>query len=251
MNKTLLTIDFDFFITESMLMDISHKESSFFIKDIWMTRSHLMDHLKCSDDLKNFCFKLSDVIDISDVDICHVSESHCYAANLCNDVKDIILFDAHHDCWPLDSSNHIECQNWITWHLKNNPRDATVYWVYPDHVDPDYYSTPVTGSNAIMYYSYSEFLEKAINWGADKLHICRSGAWTPPWCDDEFIDLVDSFNLPIVGLGDEYSDHYIDPLERRWNKHHYKQAQKMAEFMTKSRQGDSLSPPIQINSRGI
>jgi hypothetical protein len=33
------------------------------------------------------------------------------------------------------------------------------------------------------------------------IHICRSGAWTPPWYDQNFINFVDKVGLPFKNMG--------------------------------------------------
>ena len=42
----------------------------------------------------------------------------------------------------------------------------------------------------------------------DILHICRSGAWTAPWLDNEFDKFINELNIQI-----EYKE-YVD---REWN----------------------------------
>lgn len=33
------------------------------------------------------------------------------------------------------------------------------------------------------------------------IHICRSGAWTPPWYDQNFIEFVKATGLPVKNIG--------------------------------------------------
>ncbi len=43
-----------------------------------------------------------------------------------------------------------------------------------------------------------EFLNNKNKINIDLVHICRSGAWTPPWLDDEFFKFVEDSQLGMV-----------------------------------------------------
>ncbi|HEY8343787.1 MAG TPA: hypothetical protein VIL66_01170 [Bacillota bacterium] len=51
--------------------------------------------------------------------------------------------------------------------------------------------------------------DKSILVGA--IHICRSGAWTPPWLDQKFYQFVDALGLPYET---------VDCPERKWDPDH-------------------------------
>lgn len=193
MTKIALSIDWDFFFDDTPY-DWGHREAPFFIETIWQIRA--IDFLIAGKNYRDYkpegteqflhMLKKLNLIPPA----LYVSESHLHAYNLYRSFPpDLILhFDAHPDA----SRNHpefIDCENWLYWLLKRN-RKTKAIWIHPDHIDPHSFNN--IDYKKLSYIAYSDF-ENAWNVRLKKeqdnvvlSYMCRSGAWTPPWADDDF-----------------------------------------------------------------
>jgi len=185
--KTLLTVDFDFFVPEDPFLDLAHKEDLFFLKTIWHARTHLIDQLKCNGQEQGFWKQLSSLMHMQTKDL-FISDSHASVAQLLQqeDFNRVILIDAHHDCWLQEDANRVGCEDWACWWLQQNPYNHLI-WIYPDWQDISAYPTP--------FHLYKQIhtttdLQHIKNLTAQAIHVCRSGCWVPPWCDQTFITFV-------------------------------------------------------------
>jgi len=226
----LLTVDWDSFFpmpapdnTDAWyLYDWGQKEAPFFMNGIWMMRaaSFLRAGLELpsvNDEWRQFAQRFM----LRDVETLYVGESHMSAVGLLNEGFDEIwLYDAHHDCGyqgtneidTIKEKEQVNCENWmIAYNVWGDvaPEDMHVrypHWKYWA-LDPDYGE----GEPALP-------IDRKMDDGApndtvfDALYICRSGAWTPPWCDD----LFDQFLL--TWGADEITDELAEgncPLNKR------------------------------------
>ena len=61
------------------------------------------------------------------------------------------------------------------------------------------------------------------DWGVEKIdrvHVCRSGCWVPPWLDKDFIEFVQSRGEKVVKLQiDDW-----DPMAERWTDEEFQLA---------------------------
>ncbi len=68
---------------------------------------------------------------------------------------------------------------------------------------------PINNIYNVTYCSLDDLAGKCIEVTA--VHVCRSGAWTPPWLDEEFCRFVDA-----LGLAYEV----VSCPERKWDPDH-------------------------------
>jgi hypothetical protein len=201
----LLSIDFDFFVREDPLWDLGHIENEFFMDLIWRARPHLLGLMKAEghrgfwDQLrKSFTF---------DREI-FVSESHLEAYNFVQPFEQIILIDAHHDCWQKEDPLNITCDSWA--YYATHVAKCELIWVHPPWVDPTHMEIPshVRGQVRTMT---MEALCENFECHIDKVHVCRSGCWIPPWLDQEFIEFVNS-----AGFSKTTTVGRFEPMKKRW-----------------------------------
>lgn len=147
-----------------------------------------------------------------------ISDSHAMGIISCDYKKndepvDLILFDAHCDLGYSSADSmyreakkgHCQCSTWA-WHALNGNLVRNLILVYPDwrkYVEWDF----IKGLYHIEEYkdriqttTWSEFLNMGISGEVDVLHLCRSSAWTPPWCDEQFMELVELFSYSPICL---------------------------------------------------
>lgn len=208
--KTLLTVDWDFFVEERPEWEFGHQESLLFLKMLWETRINMMGHITTTGQEKGFW----DRIGKSGEDyMTWVSDSHAYVWGLLKGVNHVVIVDAHHDCWNGDSLGidksvkQIYCHNWLReWILGGNGRKAT--WVRPEW-SKDQFEVPKDLKGRIKVVGLDD------DWGVnlfDRVHVCRSGCWTPPWLDQKFKDFVSNRWQPVHTL----QDGDWNPMESRW-----------------------------------
>lgn len=229
-HKTLLVVDWDFFFPvvehpaqdrfpgEWMLYDWGHSESIMFIEATWHVRALSFLQSGASLPTTNGQEHLFwDRFDIDDSSELYVSESNALAAdvNVSEGVGEVLLFDAHHDAGyngGNDDSDALDvvrngrytCENWmfLYWALG---ADLNVY--YPTwrsrafEIEP----TPWVPVNREHDDGLSRVKQKI-----DRVFICRSGAWVPPWLDKSFLDFVSACPLDVT---EELGDYPLAPRE--------------------------------------
>lgn len=216
MNKrTLVSIDWDFFVPEKPEWDLGHQESEMFLRMLWMMRGHLIDQMKTSGEEKDFFRRL----DLPSLGVT-TSDSHAYAFQQLVDggYDQLILFDTHHDCWGSSKDDNIMCHNWVRIWLSLSPKHKVI-WVYPNPDVLEGYPLPKDLANQVKLVAYGSL--KLQTDTVAGLHICRSGCWTPPWLDKNFIEFVQSYNpRRIVTL----QDGVWNPMKERWTEQAMKEA---------------------------
>ena len=210
----LLVVDWDYFFQDldgsgdaaSQLYDWGHRESEFFIEAVWTMRaSGFLRHGMTLPSLTGEQRQFWDRVRIDPKAKLYYHESNCMAAHVkvAKDVDEVWLYDAHHDAgyaqddglsrvkrnreiYKLASEGRWTCDNWMvyyhalqtklhvrypswkTWAFQNEPPDCALV---PDKAldrQPDRYLIPDVTFNRVF--------------------VCRSGAWVPPWnnADREF-----------------------------------------------------------------
>lgn len=229
----LLVVDWDYFFPnplesgckprpgeDPILYDWGHSESMFMIDDIWGTRIEGFERNGLTvPDVDQRWRKFADRFSIDDDAVIKFAESNTFAGSrgyVGDDFESVWLFDAHHDLYQHTSvddflkkntspeGTQISCEDWMFWHKSCG---SDLVWRFPDwheiwkevHEDDD----------------LDIAREVNLDWKVDDwqpvdveftdVFICRSGAWVPPWCDDEFNEFIHSFGRDTEQVGPNMS----------------------------------------------
>ena len=202
---SLLSVDFDFFVQEDPMWDLGHIENEFFMDFMWKARPHLFGQMK-AEGHEGFWDRLRASFIFGDE--AFVSESHLEAHNLIKPFKQVILIDAHHDCWEKADPLNITCDSWAFYAAKEMKCD--IIWVHPSWVDPQTMEVPGSVRGKVRTMTLDALLENFSEYKIDTVHICRSGCWIPPWLDQEFIDFVRG------GFPEATTVGRFEPMKKRW-----------------------------------
>jgi hypothetical protein len=204
---SLLVVDFDFFFPMPVfpenplweLYDWGHAENNMYTHFLWPSRaSAFIRHgveLPRAVGYEDFWRRVR----VSKNARLFYADSNSVAVNKRVEARvagEVWLFDAHHDSGyrgadSLDGpmSGRFTCEDWMIFYAsKLGPFwEDRLHVRYPTHrkkafqeeVDP-----------------YLQGLDRAFDDGEPpplefgRVFVCRSGAWVPPWCDDQFYDFL-------------------------------------------------------------
>lgn len=241
--KNLLVIDWDFFfpmplvgsLERDALYDWGHAETGLFVDKVWPLRAaefyrQDLELPTVNTDWETFW----DRFDIDPDAILYTDESNSGAVNttVTADVTgDVWLYDAHHDCGYTFDLGGLErwtkgewsCEDWMVFYGRMLGT-SHLHVRYPTHRPNAFTEEPIP---------YFEKIKMGLDRKFDdpdeltpifhSVFVCRSGAWVPPWCDDEHEQFVaDAPVSRIVELR-----HY----EREFNQ---RQAREVAAFLKKA-----------------
>lgn len=218
--SNLLVVDWDsFFLNpldggdfkrpDAMLYDWGHVETPLHIETLWLHRAagFLQNGLPLpgvsgwSGFWERFRFA-------EDVQL-EYADSNVHAGQMLPNEGDafasVWLFDAHHDAGYHARSvdeflerGTYSCEDWMVQHAL---RGSKLHVRYPqwkiawESSEPD----PIVP------------VDRALDDGArsdvvfDRVFLCRSGAWVPPWCDGDFLDFVEEFPGDVLEIEDRYA----------------------------------------------
>lgn len=216
--RTLLTVDFDFFVPEDPMWDIGHRESKLFLTILWGTRGNLIDKMKTTGEEHGFWERIG--VKRNGIRPIWVSESHCYAHTLTAGVDRIVTFDAHHDCWK-GQKGEVSCENWLRVWLKGSKRRRAT-WVRPTWLEKGVCEVPDDLKDRVDVVEGLEGLKLGLEGPVD-VHICRSGCWVPPWLDGAFLAFVGALGGGLEGVEDMQGDGW-EALKQRWTDEDLKTA---------------------------
>ena len=217
--KTLISVDWDFFVPEDLAWDLGHQESLMFLKMMWMHRMNLQGKMVTNGIEKNFWKGASGKRIL-------VSDSHALVASALNEVDRVVLYDAHHDCWPAKEPGMVHCHDWGSAFIECG---GILEWVYPSKLPCEI----PEGITARKYDGHIEY--------GDAVHICRSGCWTPPWLDKAFIRFVRSAEKELGVKAECLQDKEWNPMKGRFSKQDFNTAYKVQKDM-KSLMNKNLRP---------
>ncbi|WP_019550596.1 hypothetical protein [Thermus scotoductus] len=106
-------------------------------------------------------------------------------------VREVVLFDAHHDAGYRPLGEEPACDDWMVFYHRLGAR-LRVY--YPPWRDPSLEPEPQVP------------VARALDPGGrvegvfHRVFLCRSGAWVPPWADGDFFAFLGKAPLPKVTL---------------------------------------------------
>ena len=183
MDTSLLSVDWDYFIYTQKENWGSYIENNKNIINLWYKRyiqskakgKNIKKAFQLSLDVDNFWEEIKKYFEFGKNIKVYVSDSHALSYDIAkeNGCNRVYLFDAHSDLGygGLSSLNfEVNCANWLGKLLK------------------------------------SKLIEEANIISA--IHICRSGAWTPPWFDDRFFQFIKELGVPYK---------IIDCPTRKWD----------------------------------
>ena len=221
MEKNLLSIDWDYFIDMPDSSVASYTESKKTIIDLWYKR-----YIKLSSDGKNIrklfrlssnasCFweKTDKIFHINQHTPCFVSDSHALSYEIAkkSGCQNVYLFDAHSDLGyggPASLNFEVNCANWLGKLLKDNLIiESNIIYSSFTKEKPEYFN--FMNWRYPIHYWKPDDLEPVIDISA--VHICRSGAWTPPWLDESFLHFTEESGLSCL---------FIDCPKRIWDPEH-------------------------------
>jgi hypothetical protein len=204
----LLVVDFDYFFPvverasdskfphEWLLYDWNHCEAKFYIeKFLWTIRAEAfvrrgVELPKTSGLEQTFWqrFKISPKAKL------FYADSNVYAADFCvrRKVKELYLFDAHHDCGYHEKSidrvldsDRIDCGDWM---LAYALRDAKLHVRYPKWRAYAMQLEPEPECEVDRRVDD----EQPLRMRFDRVFVCRSGAWVAPWLDEAFFKFIEA-----------------------------------------------------------
>ncbi|MFE9833964.1 hypothetical protein ACFYP4_02275 [Streptomyces sp. NPDC005551] len=123
----------------------------------------------------------------------------------------VSLWDAHHDCgykgtleeWR--AGGEMECDSWM---LKHHDLGSELEVIYPR------WRSKIDGIESGPLIPVNRRIDDGSNPPTvyDAVYICRSGAWVPAWCDEQFEDFLaryPDYGLPVPG--NEWTQPRPDP----------------------------------------
>jgi len=230
MPHTLLSIDWDYFISDQNHQVLSFIENKRTVLDLWYKRYlqsqrsgiNLMHLYFLSPDVKNFWTKIRSVFTIDSKPHVFVSDSHKLSYYIAKhySCEHVYSFDAHADLGygGLSSLDYeVNCGNWLGKLFRDKLiKSASIIY------SPFTYETPENFEEInrlfnIEYISHDELEILGHKQSFQRtniisyIHICRSGAWTPPWYDADFDQFVQDL---------QFSYKIIKCPKREWDVQH-------------------------------
>lgn len=217
MNNVLVSIDWDYFMPYIKYWNKSYIENEKNIFIHWykvyfenmQNGIDIQKSMYAGKETKVFWAKLKGIFRFDPQTKVYVSESHKLSYTLAeeNGCREVYSFDAHSDLGygKRPFLYGINCSNWLGYLLKNDiiKKSNIVYSPYTGE-RPNYFKE----LNRIHNVKYLTPCMLKFGTRSNIIHICRSGAWTPPWLDGCFANFI-----KISG----FSYKLIDIKRRIWN----------------------------------
>ncbi|MCY6957273.1 arginase [Clostridium brassicae] len=218
MRNILLSIDWDYFVKIKREWCGSYIENDTNLKYRWYKRYldekrkgiNIEKKVILGAGVNSFWKKIFKHFNISKKTPLYISDSHKFSYNIGEkyNCKEVYLFDAHSDLGygGLESLKfEVNCANWLgKLFVENIVKDAKIiYSPYSFEESEDFKEI-----NETFNINYIDMSEIGMDIKVSAIHICRSGAWTPPWMDKHFYKFINEAKL-----------HYreIEKMERKWN----------------------------------
>lgn len=206
MDRALLSVDLDFFIYTKKGNWGSYIENTENTIKLWYKRYILskaqgvdiQDFFKLSPETETFWEKIGKHFSFAKDTMVYVSDSHVLSYDIAINHKcnTVYLFDAHSDLGYGGLSSldfEVNCANWLGKLLKDKKiRQANIIYS-PYTVEKRECFKEINNTFNIRYLSLSQLSTSIAVYA---VHICRSGAWTPPWYDEKFMEFVKALGIP-------------------------------------------------------
>jgi len=217
MGKCLLSIDWDYFIYARYNWGL-YLENKKNLLDLWYKRymqakargEDIQKAFRLSPEAGTFWNKIKKYFKFDKNSKVYVSDSHALSYKIAaeNNCQAVYLFDAHADLGygGLASLNgEVNCSNWLGKLLNDKIiKEANIFYSPYTAEKPEYFKT----MNSIYNIGYCDLKDLDESIAVSAIHICRSGAWTPPWLDNKFTQFINALGLPYK---------IVDCSERKWN----------------------------------
>lgn len=195
---TLLSVDWDFFFPvpqydDKFLYDWGHRETPLFMgPDLWYAReaafiSAGIPRPEVNDQWKDFWSRFT----FSPDAWLFFGESHSWAASelVAQDVGRVWSYDAHHDLGydaeAVDRTifGSYSCDTWLLHYVMTK---AEVHVRFPQWMRGYDWGEPA------RYPDSMDVDDDLVTTVIDRVFVCRSGAWVPPWCDHSYSEFVEA-----------------------------------------------------------
>ncbi|KGR90981.1 arginase [Ureibacillus massiliensis 4400831 = CIP 108448 = CCUG 49529] len=215
MGNSLLSIDWDYFISTENQEIISNLENERTIVDEWYKKyfqlklqgKNIQNSFRLSSEVDSFWNRIKQIFIFNKNTKVYVSDSHVLSYDIAKKFQctDVYLFDAHSDLGYGGSlSLDVNCANWLGFLLKEQVvKSANIIYSPFTKEKPEFFKH----YNRVFDIKYLEIQDLHNKVNTAVIHICRSGAWTPPWYDQNFVKFLNA-------LGLEYQ--FINCPVRRW-----------------------------------
>jgi hypothetical protein len=231
----LLVVDFDYFFptptmsadsTDLFLYDWDSRESLWNIGPAWYPRAIAFlarerSLPRCNEGYTQFW----DRFDLSSAaEPIVAADSNLYAGRTFPSTfgrpgdawSHVWLYDAHHDCYPNQAHDPARAAagtfDCATWMLRHHAAGSRLHVRYPPwRATPDGALVDCEKPPAVPVDRQVDD-ERRVPGPFEAVVVCRSGAWVPPWCDDQFEAFLAA--APIEAL---WVDEQVDPHERAFD----------------------------------
>jgi len=221
MEKCLLSIDWDYFVYTSKGLCGSYIENNRSLIDLWYKRylqekergRDIRQSYRLSPELDTFWERIKERFQYAGDIKAYVSDSHAVSYDIAkeNNCETVFLLDSHADLGygGLSSLNfEVNCSNWLGKLLKDKLINEAVIVYSPYTVEKPEHFIAINNTYNIKYRCLDD-LAGGIEVSA--IHVCRSGAWTPPWLDDKFNEFILAMEVPYI---------IENCPERKWDTEH-------------------------------
>lgn len=210
MGNSLLSVDWDYFISTENQNVVSFTESKKTIIDLWYKRyieskmrgKNIQKAFQLTPQADLFWKKVKDYFQFDENVKVYVSDSHSLSYDIAKKFKvdEVYLFDAHSDLGYGGLSSlqfEVNCANWLG-KLLHNKLINKAHIIYSPYTKekPEYFHQ----INKRFNVNYPKWNDLKTGIQTSVIHICRSGAWSPPWFDKHFVTFVKSLKKPYTVL---------------------------------------------------
>jgi len=205
MENCLLSVDWDYFIYTKKENWGSYIENSRSLVDLWYKRyiqekalgKDIQESYKLSSEWETFWKRIKERFTLVEDIKAYVTDSHAWSYSIAkeNSCRTVCLFDSHADLGygGLSSLNfEVNCSNWLGKLLKDKQIKEAYIFYSPYTVEKPEYFKQINSTYNVRYCNFND-LDK--NFRVSAIHICRSGAWTPPWLDEKFTQFIDAMGI--------------------------------------------------------
>lgn len=205
MAECLLSVDWDYFIHTKKENWGSYIENKRSLVDLWYKRyvqektfgRDIRELYKLSPAWQRFWERIRRRFMLVKGTKAYVSDSHAWSYHIAREhnCRIVCLFDSHADLGygGLSSLNfEINCSNWLGKLLKDEQVEKAYIFYSPYTMEKPEYFKEMNSIYNIKYYDLNNLTKTFM---VSVIHVCRSGAWTPPWLDEKFMQFVNAMGV--------------------------------------------------------